>query len=174
MSFECSFSLPTAKAGALATSQVGSQGSERSHIFGVQQHVGMSKSDWFWGKLWPDISWYLPSASNIFHAHHGWAAEVVPCRSIIPSTALCPTLLVAGEAAVNQTRCSGERGRHRHQAKHLGRSFSRRCPGRRMASTGWGGRKSREAVLSCHGRSSSSGLREDPSTLVDGLSVSCC
>ncbi|KAI4547899.1 hypothetical protein MG293_000229 [Ovis ammon polii] len=31
----------SAKAGALATSQVGSQGSERGHIFGVQEHVGM-------------------------------------------------------------------------------------------------------------------------------------
>lgn len=108
-----------------------------------------------------------------FHPHHGWAAEVVPCQSIIPSTALCLTLLVAEEAAVNQTHCSGERHRHR-QAEWLGRSFCRRYPGRRMLNTSWGGRKSREALLSCHCCSSSLGLREDPSTLADGLSVSCC
>lgn len=89
---------------------------------------------------------------------------MVPCQSIIPSTALCLTLLVAGEVVVNRTRCSGER----RQAKHLGRCFCRRCPRRRRANTGWGGRKSREALLSCHCCSSSSGLREDLSTLVDG------
>ena len=54
---------------------------------------------------------------------------MVPCQSIIPSTALCLTLLVAGEVVVNRTRCSGERRRHRHQAKHLEDASADDVPG---------------------------------------------
>lgn len=156
------------------------------HISGLLP--GLRKRPHLWGPTaWKDelirlilgkvvAGHFLISAISVehFHPYHVWAAEVVPCQSIIPSTALCLTLLVAEEAAVNQTHCSGERRLHRQQAEWLGRSFCRRCPGRRMPNTSCGGRKSREALLSCHCCSSSSGLREDPSTLVDGPSVSCC